>query len=218
MTHTILVIDDHPLFRDALRLAIAPRLGAKVLEANGMEGGRAQLEAHQASGEIDLVLLDLNLPDVQGLAGLASLRASHADVPVAIVSGTDDAPLVRRCMRLGAAGFIPKSLSAEETTAAVRTVLDGGSWTPDISEDALNEEDEIVTRLATLTPQQVRVLGMLAQGMLNKQIAFELSVSEATVKAHVSAILAKLGVDSRTQAVIQAAKVDQAEWQGVHAA
>ena len=208
--HHILVVDDHPLFRDALRLAIGPRLDATIDEADSLAAARTRL-----TGETDLVLLDLNLPDVQGLSGLASLRAEQPDVAVAIISASEEPALVRRCLRMGATGYITKSRPAAEIGDAIQAILDGHVWTPpDISleggEDS--EEEDVLARLATLTPQQVRVLTMLGEGLLNKQIAFSLGVSEATVKAHVSAILQKLGVDSRTQAVIAASKVDAVEW------
>jgi DNA-binding NarL/FixJ family response regulator len=138
------------------------------------------------------------------------LRAQHPDVPVAIVSATEDPMVIRRAVEFGASGFIPKSLDAEHIGAALDAVLAGETWTPpdvDLSGAEDRESAELVRRLATLTPQQVRVLMMLSEGLLNKQIAFELTVSEATVKAHVSAILQKLGVDSRTQAVIAAARI-----------
>ncbi len=209
--HTILVVDDHPLFRDALRQALGPRLDAVIIEAEDIEPARAALDG----GEIDLVLLDLNLPGVLGLSGLAALRARYADVPIVIVSASEEPGLVRRCLKLGASGYIPKSLAAADIAGAIETVLDGDVWTPPgVPLDVDDGTDEIAARLATLTPQQVRVLVMLGEGLLNKQIAFRLGVSEATVKAHVSAILQKLGVDSRTQAVITASKVDPAVWQG----
>ncbi len=208
--HTILVVDDHPLFRDALRQALGPRLDAVIIEAEDIAPAHAALDG----GEIDLVLLDLNLPGVQGLSGLAALRARYADVPIVIVSASEEPGLVRRCLKLGASGYIPKSLAAADIAGAIETVLDGDVWTPPgVPLDVDDGTDEIVARLATLTPQQVRVLVMLGEGLLNKQIAFRLGVSEATVKAHVSAILQKLGVDSRTQAVITASKVDPAVWQ-----
>lgn len=209
---TILVVDDHPLFRDALRQAIGPRVGAEVREAQDIETARAALD----TAEIDLVLLDLNLPGVQGLSGLTGLRTSYPDAPIVIVSASEEPALVRRCLKLGASGYVPKSLPAEDIAGAVAAILAGDVWSPPgIALDVDDAEDETLARLATLTPQQARVLAMLTEGLLNKQIAYHLSVSEATVKAHVSAILQKLGVDSRTQAVIVAAKVDPATWQGV---
>ncbi|HVL73771.1 MAG TPA: response regulator transcription factor [Beijerinckiaceae bacterium] len=205
---TIVIADDHPLFRGALRAAVGTILpGARVLEASGFDDLTATLSAES---DIDLILLDLAIPGVQGFSGLIYLRAQHPDVPVVIVSATDDPVVIRRAMDFGASGFIPKALDVDRIGAAIETVLAGDTWTPpdvelSASEDA--EAAETVRRMATLTPQQVRVLMMLSEGLLNKQIAYELGVSEATVKAHVSAILQKLHVDSRTQAVIAASKI-----------
>jgi DNA-binding NarL/FixJ family response regulator len=204
----VIIADDHPLFRSALRQAVeTTQAGADIAEAGNFEEMTAALDA---PGEADLVLLDLTMPGVQGFSGLLFLRADHPSVPVLVVSGNDDASIIRRCIEFGAAGFLPKRFGTLEMGEAIRAVLDGGTWTPgdiDLSQPVDKETADIVRRLATLTPQQVRVLMMLSQGLLNKQIAYEIGVSEATVKAHVSAILEKLDVDSRTQAVIVAAKI-----------
>jgi DNA-binding NarL/FixJ family response regulator len=157
------------------------------------------------AGEIDLILLDLSMPGVHGVSGLLYLRAQHPEVPVVIVSASDDATTIRQCLDCGASGFIPKSQPVERIREAIRRVIGGEVWLPpdvDLSCAPAGESAALVSRLSTLTPQQVRVLMMLGEGLLNKQIAFKLGVSEATIKAHVSAILQKLGVDSRTQAVI----------------
>jgi DNA-binding NarL/FixJ family response regulator len=133
---------------------------------------------------------------------------------VVVVSGNEDGAVIRHCLEFGAAGFLPKSTPLETMRKALRQILDGGRWTPpDFDPDAqANRESSVLARrLASLTPQQVRVMMMLSRGLLNKQIAYELSVSEATVKAHVSAILQKLGVESRTQAVILATKIESAQ-------
>lgn len=205
---TIVIADDHPLFRGALRQAVTGVLQAvSVVEAGGLEELTAALTK---DADVDLVLLDLTMPGVQGYSGLIYLRAQHPDIPVVIVSATEDPVVIRRAIGFGASGFIPKSLDTAEIGAAVQAVLAGDSWTPpdvDLSADDDDEAAEIARRMATLTPQQVRVLMMLSEGLLNKQIAYELGVSEATVKAHVSAILQKLGVESRTQAVIAASKI-----------
>jgi DNA-binding NarL/FixJ family response regulator len=155
------------------------------------------------------------MPGVRGFSGLMYLRAQYPTVPVVVVSGNDDPSVIRRCMDFGASGFIPKTLGIEQMRAAVMAVLKGEVWTPpdvDLTAGVDVEAAGLMQRLATLTPQQVRVLMMLSEGLLNKQIAYELSVSEATVKAHVSAILQKLGVESRTQAVIAAAKIEIGQW------
>ncbi len=148
-------------------------------------------------------------------SGLLYLRAQYPSVPVVVVSANDDPAVIRRCVDFGSSGFIPKTLGVEQMRAAIARVLEGGVWTPpdiDLDRGADAEITELMGRLATLTPQQVRVLMMLSEGLLNKQIAYALGVSEATVKAHVSAILQKLGVESRTQAVIAAAKIEGGQW------
>jgi DNA-binding NarL/FixJ family response regulator len=207
-TATIIIADDHPLFRGALRQAIASVMPkARVVEANGMDELNATLGQER---DVDLILLDLTMPGVQGFSGLLSLRAQHPELPVVIVSANEEATVIRRAMEFGASGFIPKSVDVDSIGGAIEAVLAGDTWTPsdvDLSATEDKETADLVRRLGTLTPQQVRVLTMLSEGLLNKQIAYELSVSEATVKAHVSAILDKLGVDSRTQAVIAAAKI-----------
>lgn len=205
---TIIIADDHPLFRGALRQAIGPLLSdATVIEAGSLDELADKL---QRGASIDLILLDLTMPGVQGFSGLIFLRAQHPDVPVVIVSATEEPTVIRRAIEFGASGFIPKTLPIERIGEAVRAVLAGDVWVPgeiDLSAGEDKETADLVRRLATLTPQQVRVLMMLSEGLLNKQIAYELSVSEATVKAHVSAILQKLGVESRTQAVIAASRI-----------
>lgn len=214
----IVIADDHPLFRGALRQAVCGILPEAAIEEAGSLEATTGLIA--AASETDLVLLDLKMPGVQGFSGLMYLRAQYPGVPVIVVSANDDPAVIRRCMEFGASGFMPKTLDIAAMALALRTVLDGGTWVPagiDLTVEADREIAELARRLATLTPQQVRVLMMLSEGLLNKQIAYELSVSEATVKAHVSAILQKLGVDSRTQAVIAAARISAAEPQVLHA-
>ena len=169
----------------------------------------------EQGGDVDLVLLDLAMPGVRGFSGLMYLRAQYPSVPVVVVSANDDPAVIRRCMEFGASGFIPKTLGVEAMRDAIARVLEGGVWTPpdvDLNAGTDAETADLMARLATLTPQQVRVLMMLSEGLLNKQIAYNLTVSEATVKAHVSAILQKLGVESRTQAVIAAAKIEAGQW------
>src|SRR5262249_48542646 len=165
--------------------------------------------------EADLVLLDLAMPGVRGFSGLLYLRAQYPGMPVVVVSGNEDPAVIRRCLEFGASGFIPKTLPVEIIREVIGKVLEGAVWCPpgvDLTQAADAETRQLVSRLASLTPQQVRVLMMLSEGLLNKQIAHELGVSEATVKVHVSAILQKLGVDSRTQAVIAAAKIEVGQW------
>lgn len=211
--YRLVIADDHPLFRGALREAVSGQFaGADVAEAGTFEDVVAQLDR---GGEVDLVLLDLAMPGVRGFSGLMFLRAQYPSVPVVVVSANDDPAVIRRCMDFGASGFIPKTLGVDTMRAAIARVLEGGVWTPpdvDLSGKPDAATAELIGRLATLTPQQVRVLMMLSEGLLNKQIAYGLGVSEATVKAHVSAILQKLGVESRTQAVIAAAKIAGGQW------
>jgi DNA-binding NarL/FixJ family response regulator len=207
----VLIADDHPLVLGALRQAVSGAFpGASIDEASDFESLAASLEARP---DTDLVLLDLFMPGVRGFSGLLYLRAERPSLPVIVVSGNEDRAVMRHCLEFGAAAYIPKSLDIETMRAAIRVVLDGGQWTPPDFDARLpgDKASGLARRLSSLTPQQVRVLMMLSQGLLNKQIAYELTVSEATVKAHVSAILQKLGVDSRTQAVILAAKIERAQ-------
>lgn len=209
------VADDHPLFRAALRQTIATLYpDAGVAEVGTLEDAVAELDGAQ---EVDLVLLDLTMPGMRGYSGLMYLRAQYPSVPVVIVSANEDPAAIRRCMKLGASGFVPKSLGIDTIRSAFAAVMAGGTLTPpDVDLTAEDSETaELVQRFSLLTPQQVRVLMMLSEGLLNKQIAYELNVSEATVKAHVSAILQKLGVESRTQAVIAASKIEQGQWQSL---
>ncbi|WP_424982114.1 response regulator [Maritalea sp. S77] len=211
----IIIADDHPLFRAALRQTIETHYGnALIEEAGDIEALTGLLEK---SRDCDLVLLDLAMPGVRGFSGLLLVRAQYPDIPVMIVSASDDQQTMSRSIDLGASGFLPKSTNADAIQASMKTVLDGGIWVPDgfTFDDAQAEIAEYTKRLSTLTPQQVRVLMMLSDGLMNKQIAYELSVSEATVKAHVSAILQKLNVDSRTQAVIVASKLEQGQIEAV---
>lgn len=216
--YRLVIADDHPLFRGAMREAISGLLE----KVDITEAGTFDDVVELLSGDVDLVLLDLAMPGVRGFSGLMYMRAQYPSVPVIVVSANDDPAAIRRCMEFGASGFIPKTLGVDTMRAAISRVLSGGVWTPpdvDLSAGADSEAAELMGRMATLTPQQVRVLMMLSEGLLNKQIAYQLGVSEATVKAHVSAILQKLGVESRTQAVIAAAKIEAGQWpqQGANA-
>jgi DNA-binding NarL/FixJ family response regulator len=211
--YRILIADDHPLFRDALKNALSDGFDALDIDETGsLDGVRDALDADD---NFDLILLDLKMPGVQGFSGLMYLRAQYPAVPVVVVSANEDAQVIRTSLDFGASGFIPKSAGADQIRAALSLVMEGEIWVPpdlDLSASQDSESSQLAAKLSTLTPQQVRVLMMLSQGLLNKQIAYELGVSEATVKAHVSAILQKLGVDSRTQAVIVANKIDNGQW------
>ena len=209
----LIIADDHPLFRGALREAVSGLFeDADIAEAGSFEDLAKLLER---GADVDLILLDLTMPGVRGFSGLMYLRAQYPSVPITVVSANDDPVVIRRCMDFGASGFIPKTLGIETMRGAITRVFQGGVWTPpevDLGAGADTETADLLTRLTSLTPQQVRVLMMLSEGLLNKQIAYELGVSEATVKAHVSAILQKLGVESRTQAVIAASKIELGQW------
>jgi len=211
VTNRIVIADDHPLFRDALEQTIASALvDLEIHQAGSLENVISILEGPD---EFDLILLDLKMPGVLGFSGLMFLRAQFPNIPVVVVSASEEATVVRRIMELGASGFIPKSASMDDMQQAVKTILAGEVWVPDnidLNSDKDDEDADLARRMTTLTPQQMRVLMMLRDGLLNKQIAFQLDVSEATIKAHVSAILQKLNVDSRTQAVIAATKIDRA--------
>jgi DNA-binding NarL/FixJ family response regulator len=205
----ILIVDDHPLFREALKQAIVGGVAnASVTLAGSLDAANQILGKDD---DFDLILLDLRMPGVQGLSGLIYLRAQHPNVPVAVITAADDNGLVQKALNLNASGFIPKTSGIDTIIAAVNAVLNGDIWVPEGYQQASaadKEAEEIARRVATLTAQQIRVLMMLKEGLLNKQIAYELNVSEATIKAHVSAILQKLNVSSRTQAVIAASRID----------
>ena len=211
--YRLVIADDHPLFRGALRESVTGLFERVDIAEGGTFNEVAELL--ERGGDVDLVLLDLTMPGVRGFSGLMYLRAQYPSVPVIVVSANDDPAAIRRCMEFGASGFIPKTLGVEAMRGAIQRIISGGVWTPpdvDLSAGSDAEIAALMARMATLTPQQVRVLMMLSEGLLNKQIAFQLGVSEATVKAHVSAILQKLGVESRTQAVIAAAKIEAGHW------
>jgi DNA-binding NarL/FixJ family response regulator len=210
VTRQIIVADDHPLFREALKAAVG-RLepGTGFVEADSVA---ALLAAVEAEPDADLLLLDLNMPGAQGFNALAHVRGTRPGLPVAIVSADDDPRTITAALRYGAQGFIPKSTEAGQIGKAVEAVLAGEIYTPPgfhppRDSEPTDEELEIARRIADLTPQQFRVLGALCSGLLNKQIAYDLDVSEATVKAHVTAILRKLGVATRTQAVLAAGRL-----------
>lgn len=205
----VLIVDDHSLVRDGLRSLLELSFPeCEIFEAANFDEARISLSEHP---DVDLVLLDLNMPDVTRLSGLRELRELHPATPVVMVSGTSDRTTVREALAAGAAGFLPKSLKRTAIVEALSQIMAGEIYVPETTEadnDAAREEGEIRLRIASLTPQQRVVLGHLVAGRLNKQIAFELDVSMTTVKAHVSAILQKLSVFSRTQAVIMANRID----------
>lgn len=202
----LLIADDHPLFRAALRGAAADAVsGLVVHEADSLDSVLAVLEREP---DIDLVLLDLHMPGNHGLAGLAAVRAQYPHVAVVVVSANDDPRVVRRALDHGAAGYLPKSSGLEELRDAIRAVLGCEQWLPASLRAAVSRtrssatDSDLAARLASLSPQQFRVLTLVAQGLLNKQIADRLDVQERTVKAHMSAIFERLGVRNRTQASV----------------
>lgn len=208
----IIVADDHPLFREALQQAIGNIIrNVTIVEADSVE----TLESAASNNEdADLVLLDLDMPGAHGFSALAWLRTQYPILPVVIVSAASDPRVMRSAIEFGASGFIPKSSTLETIAEAVKAILDGEVWLPDVARGDHDEtgthDQDLARRIASLTPQQFRVLMMLADGLLNKQIAAELKVSEATIKAHVTAIFRKMDVRSRTQAAVAARRLEQA--------
>ncbi|MBY6261794.1 DNA-binding response regulator [Azospirillum sp. 412522] len=204
---TIIIGDDHPLVQAALRDALGRTMPeVRVIECPDLDSVMAAVGSRP--DDIDLVLLDLNMPGTHGFAGLFLMLAHHPTVPVAILSALQDSDTIRRALAYGASGYIPKSLSMPAMADAIRAILSGETWAPPLSA-ASSEADEAdaARRFASLSPQQLRILTMIVDGKLNKQIAGELNVSEQTVKVHVSSILRKLNVVSRTQAAVVAGRL-----------
>lgn len=201
----LIIADDHPLFREALTASIKRSFPqTRVLAADTID---ALMELVEQYPEADMLLLDLTMPGATGYSALVNLRTNYPQLPVVMISAHEEPQLMRRALDLGAMGFIPKSASTELLSEALEAVMMGNVWAPDAAYDAkpLDEEEKTaVELLQTLTPQQFRVLQMVSQGLLNKQIAYELNVTEATVKTHMTAILRKLGVTNRTHAVLVA--------------
>ena len=206
---TLLIADDHPLYRDALRGALSLSLPALTLKEAGDLNTTVDILNNE---DIDLLLLDLHMPGRNDLFGLLHIRKLFPELPVAVVSGTEDTTLISKIISVGALGFIPKTASAQDIANAVEAILDGDVWLPDnLSEDVdeVNEEfSELADKVASLTPSQYKVLCYMRDGLLNKQIGFNLDIAEATVKAHVTAIFKKLGINNRTQAVLIASQLE----------
>ena len=205
----ILIADDHPLFRDALSRAAAQALpSVDIFQADSVSALLALVDLHP---DADLLLLDLHMPGARGFSALAHLRGQHPQLPVIIVSAHEEAEVARRALAHGAAGYVPKSTAGENIVSAIRAVLDGELWIPGQWIGATSKlrdgEAQVAARIADLTPHQFRVLGMVADGLLNKQIAYELGVSEATIKAHMTAIMRKLGCNNRTQVALAASQL-----------
>ena len=214
---TFIVADDHPLFREALIHAIQNCVtGAEILEADSLA---SLYEVVEANPDADLLFLDLNMPGVSGFSALAYMRSNHESLPTVIVSAVDDPTVIRRAIQHGASGFVPKSSPIRTIEAAIDCILQGEVWLPegiDLEDDELDsDEARIASAMSALTPHQFRVLMMLGEGLLNKQIAYQLGVSEATIKAHVTAILRKMQVTNRTQAVLAVQKLNTKDVVGV---
>ncbi len=219
MKYQVLIVDDHPLYRLALKGAVAAALHGEVFEADSVAGLFDALERHP---RVDLLLLDLNLPGAYGFNALAHLRGSHPELPIIVVSAVDDLLTRRQALTFGAQSFVSKSADAATIAANVQAVLRGegaapaGVGTADVGSEGESSVEaggveagalEVAERMAQLTPQQFRVLGMLCAGRLNKQIGADLNITEATVKAHMTVILRKLGAANRTQAVLLAGRL-----------
>lgn len=199
----VLIADDHPLFRDALSAAVE-RVFSPAYVAHA--ACLADAAAHLQDTPCDLLLLDLHMADSEGFAGLITICHDFPALPVVVISASEGAAVVGQALAFGAAGYIPKSTPLEVICTAIRQVMDGDIWTPEDSSVAPVDGDS--DKLAALTPAQLKVLLGMRAGRLNKQIAFDLGITEATVKAHVTAIFRKLGVINRTQAVLIAEKLD----------
>jgi DNA-binding NarL/FixJ family response regulator len=213
-----LIVEDHPLFREALESAVClANPDAEILQATSIDGA---IEVLSSTHQLDLVLLDLSMPGTTGLSGVMRVRKAFPKTPVVIVSGYEDVQIVQNVLALGVSGYIPKSTSRREIADAIGEVLRGTIYLPKRYRDAAItrrpriDNHELLKRLHDLTPQQLRVLDMLRKGLQNKQIAYELKICETTVKVHVSDILRKLSVLSRTNAIIEIAKIDFASLAG----
>jgi len=202
----VLIADDHPMVRRALRESLLQSFGESfyVLEAGSVAAARDELSATS----VDLLLLDLSMPGMDGARSLQALRTDFPSVLILVVSAIEEPQVIRQTMELGAAGFLPKSSPFGTITDAVRAVLAGELLFPDLG-TTTGPPPELPARIADLTPQQRCVLELVCQGKHNKEIAAELGVTEATVKAHVTQVLHKLGVRSRTQAALLARQLDR---------
>ncbi|SDK55033.1 response regulator transcription factor [Microbulbifer yueqingensis] len=198
MSYQLLIADDHPLYRDALATTLTRHFqSSALLQSEDLDSTLAQLNSH----DVDLLLLDLNMPGSEGFNGLAQIRHDFPAIPVVVVSGSDNNTVVQQAAGLGASGFLSKTAQPQEIAECIAAVLDGEQW---FNEEALAEEDGLGQRLGLLTPQQLRIFHMIAQGQLNKQIAYELEITEPTVKSHVTAILRKLELRDRKQLIREA--------------
>ncbi len=208
--YTFLVADDHPLLREALSINMSSRFNElTVLESDDLTSTLKQLDENP---KIDLVLLDLNMPGCEDFYGLLKVKQSFSNVPVIVISASDSPKVVAHVMGFGAQGFVPKTLPGDQIARAIEAVLQGQTWIPEELAEELKQADkedlELANKMSLLTTKQFQVLKRLQQGLLNKQIADELHISEATVKSHISAIFRKLEVNTRTQAVLLAERIE----------
>ncbi len=210
----IVIADDHPLFRNALQQIIGLHRSncdvTEICDINGLQN------LCQNDSKFDLLLLDLHIPGAKGYSGLIYMVTNYPHIPVLMISANDSDDIIAKAIRNGAAGFISKSAEPEEISRAIDAIFEGDIYLPpqcNVDLDALDDshQDDIASLMAQLTPQQFKVATMLAEGLLNKQIAYELNVTEATIKAHVTEIFRKLGVSSRTQAVLAISQLDIAQ-------
>ncbi|MCA6063976.1 response regulator transcription factor [Thalassolituus marinus] len=210
LAQKIIIADDHPLFRTAMQQAVKQLVPDVTIEqAESLPELQQVVEQHK---DADLVLLDLQMPGAHGYSGLVFLRSHYPEIPVIVVSACEDPAIMCQAIDHEASGYIPKSSPLDHIAKAIEQVLQGDIYLPDVARRHQHQPNQnaldLAERLASLTPQQFRVLTMMAEGMLNKQIAYDLDVSEATIKAHVTAIFRKLGVRTRTQAVIAVQSLD----------
>jgi DNA-binding NarL/FixJ family response regulator len=204
MPQQVLIADDHPLMRSALAQAVTQAFpGIEVLEADRYD----RLQALLANATPELVLLDLHMPGMSGFIGLMMLRSEHPEIPVIVVSAAEDPGTVQRSIDYGASGFVPKSAPLGQVAEAISAVLDGEVWLPATAGAPDDAAAAMAERAVNLTPQQLRVLLGMAEGKLNKQIAWDMAISEQTVKDHVTVILRKLGASNRTQAILVASQL-----------
>lgn len=207
-----LIADDHPLFREALISALRPLFeNVDIIQSDGLD---STLQALQQNSDFALVLLDLNMPGCDSFYGLIRVTQDFPQVPVAVVSASDSVEVVSKVMSLGAKGFIPKSTPTQTIALALKQILDGNNWLPLGMQSKIERIEPIIDvakLVGELTPKQFQVLKLLQNGLLNKQIAFDLNITEATVKAHISAVFRKLNVNTRTQAVLLLNNLDMAD-------
>ena len=207
-----LIADDHPLYREALISALRPLFeNVDIIQSDNLD---STLQALQQNSDFDLVLLDLNMPDCDSFYGLIRVSQDFPKVPVVVISASDSADVVSKVMSLGAKGFIPKATATQTIADALKQIMDGNKWLPEGMQTSIEQDTpviDIAKLVGELTPKQFQALKLLQNGLLNKQIAFDLNITEATVKAHISAVFRKLNVNNRTQAVVLLKNLDIAE-------